>query len=417
MNFETNIIGALMLDNEVIETVRGIVEPHQFESLDLGEAYRCILDLTDRSAPADVFSVGDALLSDKYKTGLGLTELADIGDCTASAVNVDYYAKQVFDGFLKRRVQSISGLAAEADTGADAVEIAIAELTKIGCVDSETSAHVNDALMETMAEIEDIFEDRIQYVKSGITTLDEMINGFTGDKLYVIAGRPAMGKSVLGINIATKAAQDGIPTKIYSLEMSKAEVSYRMVCAAGNLNTRAKNNMQESDWPKLTAGFSIIKDLPIEIDDGTGYTNSYLKNSIRTHAKKYGAGLYVIDYLQLIAINGDNRVSGIGEITRELKGLSKEINAPIILLSQLNRGLESRPCKRPLNSDLRESGEIEQDADVILMLYRDEVYNDNSDAKGVVEIIARKNRQGEMGTAYAASKLEFSRFDNLTAQV
>ena len=416
MNFENNIIGSLILDNSAIETVRGIVEPHQFESADLGEAYRCILELTDRSAPADVFSVADALLSEKYSTSLGLTELADISEHTASAANVDYYAKQVFDGFLKRRVKSISGLAGDAETGADAVELAIAELTKIGCGDSDTSAHVNDALMETMADIEDIFEDRIKYVKSGITSLDERINGFTGGKLYVIAGRPAMGKSVLGINIAVKAANEEIPVKIFSLEMPKAEVSYRMVCAAGNLNTRAKNNMQESDWPKLTAGFSLIKDLPIEIDDGAGYTISYLKNSIRTHAKKYGAGLYVIDYLQLMAVKGDNRVSGIGEITRALKGLAKEIDAPIILLSQLNRGLESRPCKRPLNSDLRESGEIEQDADVILMLYRDEVYNDDSDSKGIVEIIARKNRQGEMGTAYASSKLEFSRFDNLTAQ-
>ena len=417
MNFEGMIIGSLMLNNGSIETVRGIVEPHHFESGDLGEVYRCILELTDKDAPVDVFSLGDALLSDKYHTSLGLTELADIGAHTASAANVDYYAKQVFDGFLKRRVQSISGLASEADTGADAVELAIAELTKIGCSDNETSAPINDAIDETIKEIEDIFEDRIKYVKSGITSLDEMINGFTGGKLYVIAGRPGMGKSVLGINIATKAAREGIPTKIYSLEMPKAEVSYRMMCSCGNLNTRAKNNMQEDDWPKLMTGVSIIKDLPVEIDDGTGYTISYLKNSIRTHAKKYGAGLYVIDYLQLIAIKGDNRVSGIGEITRALKGLAKEIDAPIILLSQLNRGLESRPCKRPLNSDLRESGEIEQDADVILMLYRDEVYNDDSQAKGVVEIIARKNRQGEMGTAYAASKLQYSRFENLTAQV
>lgn len=417
MNFEGMIIGALMLDNGSIETVRGILDPHQFQSSDLGEVYRCILDLTDKDAPVDVFSLGDALLSDKYSTSIGLTELAEIGDYTPSAANVEYYAKQVFDGFLKTRVAAISGLASEADTGADAVELAIAELTKIGCSDNETSAPINDAINETIKEIEDIFEDRIKYVKSGIISLDDMINGFTGGKLYVVAGRPGMGKSVLGINIATKAAREGIPTKIYSLEMPKAEVSYRMICSVGNLNTRAKNNMQEDDWPKLTTGVAIIKDLPVEIDDGTGYTISYLKNSIRTHAKKYGAGLYVIDYLQLIAIKGDNRVSGIGEITRALKGLAKEIDAPIILLSQLNRGLESRPCKRPLNSDLRESGEIEQDADVILMLYRDEVYNDDSQAKGIVEIIARKNRQGEMGTAYAASKLQFSRFDNLTAQV
>lgn len=413
MNFETSVIGSLLLDNSAVETVRGIVQPECFRNHDLSEVYRCILDLSDKNAPCDVLTVADELFNDNYTASIGLEQLSDIQDSTASAANVEYYAEQVADAHLKDKVRRLSGIADNCESGSDAVEKAIAELTQIGGNEAKTSAHINDALTETIQELDDIFNDNVAYIKSGIDQLDEKIHGFADGGLYVIAGRPAMGKSVLALNVALKAARENIPTKVYSLEMPKREVSYRLICSVSNLNTRSKYDMQEEDWPKVTAAFSVIKDLPLEIDDGSGYTISYLKNSIRMHAKKHGAGLYVIDYLQLIKVKGENRVTGIGEITRELKGLAKEIDAPIVLLSQLSRSLEQRPDKRPLPSDLRESGEIEQDSDVIMMLYRDEVYNESSDQKGVAEIIVRKNRQGETGTAYASSRLQFSRFDNL----
>lgn len=413
MNFETSVIGSLLLDNSAVETIRGIVQPECFINHDLSEVYRCILDLSDKNAPCDVLTVADELFNDNYTASIGLEQLSDIQDSTASAANVEYYAEQVADAHLKDKVRRLSGIADNCESGSDAVEKAIAELTQIGGNEAKTSAHINDALTETIQELDDIFNDNVAYIKSGIDQLDEKIHGFAAGGLYVIAGRPAMGKSVLALNVALKAARENIPTKVYSLEMPKREVSYRLICSVSNLNTRSKYDMQEEDWPKVTAAFSVIKDLPLEIDDGSGYTISYLKNSIRMHAQKHGSGLYVIDYLQLIKVKGDNRVTGIGEITRELKGLAKEIDAPIVLLSQLSRSLEQRPDKRPLPSDLRESGEIEQDSDVIMMLYRDEVYNESSDQKGVAEIIVRKNRQGETGTAYASSRLQFSRFDNL----
>lgn len=416
MNFESSVIGALLLDNMAIETVRGIVEPNQFQNQGLGEVYRCMLELADKNAPCDPLSVGEAILSDQYSVSIGALELSDIQDSTASAANVEYYAEQVADEHLKRKVHNLGHVVADCKTGSEAIELAIAELTQAGCGDNKTTSHINDALSEAIDEIDDIFNERVSYVKSGIDQLDKMIHGFSGGGLYVIAGRPAMGKSVLALNVATKAAKDGIATKVYSLEMPKKEVAYRIVCSQSSLNTRAKHDMQEEDWSKLIAGSGLIKDLPLEIDDGSGYSISYLKNSIRTHAQKHGGGLYVIDYLQLISVKGENRVQGIGEITRSLKGLAKEIDSPIILLSQLNRGLESRPDKRPMASDLRESGEIEQDSDVILMLYRDEVYEPESSSKGIAELLIRKNRQGETGTAFAASRLEFSRFDNLARQ-
>lgn len=416
ITFERNVIGSLILDNSAIATVSGILCHSDFSSQDNAEIYRCIIDLNEAGAPCDVFSISDALGNEKYLTMANLAFISDIEEATASAANVEYHAEQVKDYGLKRKVKGLAAIAEDSDTGAEAVESALKELTTMATGTNKTSSHINDCLNDVIADVEGIFNNTTKYISSGLDQIDHLIHGFADGGLYVIAARPAMGKSVLALNIAAKTAREGIPTKIFSLEMPKKEVAYRMVCAAASMNTRAKYDMQDDDWSKLTAGFSKLKDQPIEVDDGAGYTISYLKNSIRTHHQKNGKSLYVIDYLQLIRIKGENRVTGIGEITRELKGLAKEIESPIILLSQLNRSLEQRPDKRPLMSDLRESGEIEQDADVIIMLYRDEVYNENTEAKGIAEAIIRKNRQGETGIAYLSSQLQFSRFNNLARQ-
>lgn len=416
INFEANVIGSMILDNQAIATVRTILAPGDFQNSDYSEIYRCMLELSDKSAPCDALSLADALLNDKYTVSIGLEEIANLLDNTASAANVEHYAEQVKDDSLKRKVYLIAHLADDCESGAEAVEQAIKQLTSIGCENHKTSYHINDALTSVIARIEGFHNNTTQFIKSGLDDLDNLIHGFSGGNLYVIAGRPSMGKSALALNIATKTALDGIHTKVFSLEMPKDEVCYRMICASANLNTNAQYDMHPEDWEKLTAGFNILKDKCLEIDDGSGYTVSYLKNSIRAHFMKYGKGLYVIDYLQLIRIRGENRVSGIGEITRELKGLAKEIDSPIILISQLNRALEQRVDKRPQMADLRESGEIEQDADVIIMLYRDEVYNEQSTDKGVAEAIVRKNRQGATGTAFMKSSLQYSRFQNLSYQ-
>ncbi len=416
INFEANIVGSLILDNSAITTVGTIINPGDFQNSDYSEIFRCMLEMSDRSAPCDVFTLSDALLNNKYKVCLGITELSDLLENTASAANVEHHAEQVKDQSLKRKVKSISHLAEDCESGAEAVEQAIQELTTVGCLNNKTNFHINDALTSVIDRVEGIFNNTTQFIKSGLEQLDILIHGFSGGGLYVVAARPGMGKSVLALNIATKTAMDGIHTKVFSLEMPKDEVCYRMICCSANLNTRAQYNMQEEDWGKLTAGFNLLKDTCLEIDDGTGYTVGYLKNAIRTHSQKNGKGLYIIDYLQLIRIKGENRVTGIGEITRELKGLAKEIDSPIILLSQLNRGLEQRSDKRPVMADLRESGEIEQDADVIIMVYRDEVYNEQTESKGIAELIVRKNRQGALGTAYVGSALQHAKFQNLNVQ-
>lgn len=416
MDFEPTVIGSMMLDNFCIPSVRAILSHTDFQNSNYSEVYRCLLDMSDKNTPCDALSVADELLRDKYTASIGLNELVDLVDSTPSAANVEHYAKQVKDNALLRNVARIGHLANECDSGEEAIEMALKQLTQMDSTNNKTNWHINDALNDVIADVEGIFNNTVEFMSTGLDQIDGFIHGFQAGGLYIIAARPAMGKSVLALNIAAKMAKEGVPTKVFSLEMPKKEVAYRMVCAASNMNTRAKYNMQDEDWAKLTAGFTLLKDQPIEVDDGSGYTVGYLKNAIRTHHQKNGRGLYVVDYLQLIKVNGDNRVQGIGEITRELKSLAKEIESPIVLLSQLNRAVDQRPDKRPNMSDLRESGELEQDADVIIMLYRDEVYNENSEAKGIAEALIRKNRQGEIGTAYMASRLQFSRFDNLQGQ-
>ena len=414
MSYEKSVIGSLMLDPNVIETIKGIVSPGDFGNQHLGEALRAIYELSEKGDPVDVLSVGDELGNQKYNTNINVSDLIDLQDDTPSAANVEYYAEQVRDGAKRRAVQSVARCANEADTGAEAVDEALKALLSINTEQKKNQIDINDSLIEVIQKVESIFNGGVEYQSTGLKDLDEQIGGFEGGRLYVLGARPAMGKSALALNMALEAIKNNIPTQVYSLEMPHDEVTYRMICAASGLNTRAKKDMQESDWPLITAGFSVIKDKPLKIDDSAGYTVSYLKNAIRTHASKHDKSFYVVDYLQLMRIDGDNRVQGIGAITRELKILAKETNRPILLLSQLNRSLESRPDKRPMTSDLRESGEIEQDADVIMFIYRDEVYNENSDQKGIAEIIVRKNREGEAGTVRVKSELQFARFSDLT---
>lgn len=414
MDYEQSIIGSLLLDPSAIEGLKPLVSPSDFGNDQLGEVLRAIYELSDQSKPVDTLSLSDELSNDKYLTGITLNNLLAIEEKTASAANVDYYAERVRDNAKRRAVHRVSECANDAESGAEAVDEALKRLMSINTEQRKNQKHVNDALNEVIARTEQIFNGDIDYIKTGLIDLDNQIGGFSGGKLYLLGARPAMGKSALALNFALNAIKNDVPTMVFSLEMPSDEVTYRMICAAANLNTRAQNNMQDEDWSKLTAGFNVLKDRPLIIDDSAGYSISYLKNAIRTHASKHDKSFYVVDYLQLVKVNGDNRVQGIGEISRELKLLSKDIDRPILLLSQLNRSLEQRPDKRPIMADLRESGELEQDADVIMFIYRDEVYDENSESKGIAEILVRKNRQGETGKVLVKSELQYAKFSDLS---
>lgn len=413
MNYEQNVIGGMLIDPYAIEGMKALIHPADFSNAQFGEVVRAIYEMTDNDKPVDELSLSEELKNPKFATNIGVDQLLAMRDDTVSAANIEYYAGCVRDGAKRRAVHRISERAQSAETGAEAVDEALKDLLSINTENKSNQKHINDSLISVIQRTEEIFNGEIDYIKTGLSDLDNQIGGFMGGRLYVVGARPAMGKSVLALNFAMEAVKADIPTMVFSLEMPDDEVTYRMICATSNLNTRAQNNMQEEDWPKLTAGFSLLKDKPLIIDDSAGYSISYLKNAIRTHASKHEKSFYVIDYLQLIRIKGENRVQGVGEITRELKILAKDIDRPIILLSQLSRALEQRPEKRPVMSDLRESGEIEQDADVIMFIYRDEVYNDDSEAKGIAEILVRKNRQGETGKVLVRSELQYAKFKDL----
>ena len=413
MKFERSVIGSLLINKSAIETVRGIVQPSDFHNVDYSEALRAIYNLADSDKPVDVFTLHDELQKEKYSCGMGLGDFGDLSDEVPSAANVEYYSERVLDDSRRRAVHRVAEAANNADSGSEAVDEALKQLTELSTGKKNTESHINQALSRCIEETESIFNGDVEYIKTGLADLDEMINGFTGGRLYVLGARPAMGKTALALNFALDAIKKSIPVMFFSMEMTSEELVLRLICSAASMNTKAQNNMQDDDWAKMTAGFSVLKDKPLIIDDGAGHDINYVKSSIRTHAAKHGKSLYIIDYLQLMRIKGENRVQGIGEITRELKILAKEIGQPVLLLSQLSRGLEQRPDKRPVMSDLRESGEIEQDADVIMFIYRDEVYFENSDFKGVAEVLVRKHRQGETGTVRISSELQYARFKNL----
>lgn len=413
MNFERMVLGSLILDNYAIQGVMKIVTPADFANSDYAEVLRCIYDMTGQDKPVDVLTLADALENPKYNCSLGLSGLTDIEANTASAVNVEHYAERVRDDKKRRTVQCIGNMANEAESGSQAVEEALKQLMELNKEDSKTQYHINDSLNGLIARMEAIHSGEQSHISTGFTDLDRLIYGFSGSKLYVIGARPSMGKTVLALNMADAAEKSGCDAFIFTMEMENEAITERLVCANGNLNTRAKYDMQDEDWGKLTAGFNMMKDRNIIIDDGSGHKLQYIKNAMRTHAAKHENPIYFIDYLQLMTIEGTDQVRGIGEITRQLKGLSKELDAPVVLLSQLNRSLEQRPDKRPLMSDLRQSGEIEQDADVIMFIYRDEVYDENSEQKGIAEILVRKHRDGETGTVLLKSELQYARFRDL----
>jgi len=421
IDIESSVIGGMVLDNWSIANVRQIVKPSDFSNETLAQACRVIYALADKNQPSDELTVSDELRKEQYLNANIDTVLSAVENCP-SAANVLSYAERLKDISLKNAVLSTIQSANEAETGTQALETAISTLTKLNGSTSDTMGHINDGLNELIKHL----ETPVPFIRTGLTDLDQQINGFAGGRLYVIGARPAMGKTALSVNIALQAIKENAAVMFFSMEMPRHEISARLACSYSNINTNAMKatynasgqpvtNMGDDDWCKATAAFAYLKDKPLLIDDGAGKSLSYLKNHIRTHASQHDKSLYVIDYLQLMQFNkAENHVLAVGEVSKQLKTLAREIDRPIILLSQLNRGLEQRPDKRPIMSDLRESGSIEQDADVIMMLYRDEVYNEDSDSKGIAEILVRKNRQGETGKVLVKSELQYAKFSDLS---
>jgi replicative DNA helicase len=420
-DIEASVIGGMVLDNWSIANVRQIVQPSDFANETFLQSCKAIYALADKNQPIDELTLMDELQKEQYMNARFEIVLSAIENCR-SAANVTSHAKRLKDVSLKQAVLSVINSANEADTGAQALESAISQLTKLNSSSQDTMGHINDGLNELIKHL----ETPVPFIRTGLIDLDHQINGFAGGRLYVIGARPAMGKTALSVNIALQALRESAAVMFFSMEMPRHEISGRLACSYSNINTNSMKarynddgqpvtNMSDEDWTKATAAFAYLKDKPLQIDDGAGKSLSYLKNHIRTHATQNKKSLYIIDYLQLMQFDkAENHTLSVGEVSKQLKTLAREIDRPIILLSQLNRSLEQRPDKRPIMSDLRESGSIEQDADVIMMLYRDEVYNEESDSKGIAEILVRKNRQGETGKVLVKSELQYAKFSDLS---
>lgn len=419
---EQSALGGLLLDNRAFDRIDGQLQADDFYTLAHQAIYRAIVGLLQRGEPADVITVSDALerAGETERTG-GLAYLGELAANTPSAANVGAYARMVGDAKARRNMiaagQRIIELARE--HGSDA----IARADKAAGIVASLSAHrgskdpseISDLLANALDNIQKRVDSggTISGLSTGFADLDKATTGLHPGNLVVLAGRPAMGKTTLGVNVAENVAMAGGVALVFSLEMPGDDLAERSLARAGGINTQAlrEGRLTNDDFERLSGALAKLNGRPLIIDDDPATaTVAHIRRKSMRIKRERGLSLIVIDYLQLMRGEGGNRNEEIGGITRGLKLLARELETPIILLSQLNRGVEDRPDKRPMMSDLRESGAIEQDADVILMAYRDDYHNESSPLKGFAEILIRKQRMGPTGTVPLVFQGQYSRF-------
>ncbi|MEM9004534.1 MAG: replicative DNA helicase [Cyanobacteria bacterium P01_F01_bin.86] len=423
---EESILGGILLDPEAIGRVMELLNPDAFYVSAHKTVYRAALDLQGRGLPTDLMTITNWLKDrDLLEKIGGQSRIAQLVDRTISAANIDQYATLVMEKFMRRRLiqigSEISQLGFEAESALeqclDVAEQKLFAITQDRPQQALTATA--DILIETFADIEQRAEGLVlPGIPCGFYDLDAMTQGFQRSDLIIAAGRPSMGKTAFVLNIARNiAAIQKLPIAIFSLEMSKQQLVYRLLSSEVSLETSRlrTGRIAPNEWELLGQAINNLSEMPIFIDDTPNISVAEMRSKARRlQAEQGGAlGLILIDYLQLMEGSSDNRVQELSKITRSLKGLARELNAPIISLSQLSRGVESRTNKRPMMSDLRESGSIEQDADLIMMLYREEYYDPDTPDRGIAEIIITKHRNGPTGTVKLLFEPQFTRFRNL----
>ncbi|PSB55073.1 replicative DNA helicase [filamentous cyanobacterium CCP1] len=425
---EEAILGGILLDPEAIGRVMEILHPEAFYISAHKEIYRAALTLQTQGRPTDLMSV-TTWLSDNgslEKVG-GQGQLAQLVDRTISAVNIDQYAQLVMEKYLRRKLiqagTEVAQLGYDTTTPLERIldqsEQKIFNITQVRPTQGLTAT--SDILTQTFSDIE---QRHLGLVTPGIACgfydLDAMTQGFQRSDLIIAAGRPSLGKTSFVLNIARNiAAFQKLPIAIFSLEMSKEQLVYRMLAGEARIESgrlRA-GRISPHEWEALGSAIDFLSRLPVFIDDTPNIAIAEMRSKARRLQSENGGvlGLVLIDYLQLMEGGSDNRVQELSKITRSLKGLARELNVPIIALSQLSRGVESRNNKRPMMSDLRESGSIEQDADLIMMLYREEYYDPDTPDRGLAEVIIAKHRNGPVGTVKLLFDPQFTQFRNLAA--
>ena len=429
---EQSLLGALLLDNQAFDRVADLVVADDFYRDDHRRIWRHISRLAEASRPADVVTVSESIEAseDKDKTG-GAAYLAALAQNTPSALNVRRYAELVRERAVQRRLAQVATEIAEhalAPAGKDVGQLLDEAESKIFQI-AESGARKDQGLLEIKPVLARVFEkidhlfhrdnpSDITGVPTGYLKLDQMTSGLQAGDLIVIAGRPSMGKTALALNIAEHVAvANGLPVAVFSMEMSSNQVATRILGSIGRVDQHKMRTgrLTDNEWGQLSDAMGKLHEAPIYIDEGGALTALEIRARARRLKREFSKiGLVVIDYLQLMSstAQGENRATEISEISRSLKAMAKELDCPVIALSQLNRALEQRPNKRPQMADLRESGAIEQDADVILAIYRDEVYNPDSGDKGKAEVNVLKQRNGPIGTVLLTFLGQFTRFEN-----
>ena len=430
---EQSVLGGLMLENNKLDAVLEVVSEQDFYRQDHRVIFRMMVNLQEAAQPLDVITLSEELHKhDQLERVGGLGYLVEMANNTPSAANIVAYAKivrerstlrQLIDAAQEISKSSMNPAGLDSDDLLQLAEKRVAEIAEDRPKEGGLVG-VNDLLKATVQKIDELFRSGsdVTGVPSGLTDLDQRTSGWQQGELIILAARPSMGKTALALNFVESALfSQPKPVLVFSMEMPSNAMIMRMMSSVGRIDqTKMRNGkLTEEDWPKLSSAVAKLKDKLLFIDDTPGLNPQELRARIRRIAREHGnPGLIMVDYLQLMTVAGasEGRTQEISEISRSLKGIAKEFECPMIALSQLNRGVEQCPNKRPMNSDLRESGAIEQDADVILFIYRDEYYNEDSPDKGIAELIIGKQRNGEIGTCRAAFIGKYTRFDNLAPE-
>ena len=425
---EQAVLGSMLTDKDAVISAIEVLKEDDFYRTDNKSIYEAIMNLYNRAEPIDIITVKAELESlGKFEQVGGLEYLASLPDKVPTTANAMKYIKIVEEKSTLRNLIKTANEIIELgyDPTEDVSDIMEGAEKKIFNImqnnDKKSYSPIKDILVDSFTQLEELYnrKQHITGVPSGFTELDYKTAGFHGSDLVLIAARPAMGKSAFALNIATNAAVRGnVPVVIFSLEMSKEQMVNRILCSEAMVDSNKvrTGKLEEDDWTKLAGSIGPLSDAEIYIDDTPGISVMEIRAKCRKLKLEKNIGMVVIDYLQLV--QGSNKRNGsreqeISEISRSLKILAKELNVPVIALSQLSRAVEQRPDHRPMLSDLRESGAIEQDADIVMFLYRDDYYNQDSEKKDIAEVILAKHRGGSTGTVELLWLGSYTKFVNL----
>ncbi len=431
---EQSVLGGLLLENMAWDKIADIITEHDFYRHDHRLIFRSIAVLAETDKPRDVITLSEWLKDrEELDNAGGLAYLGTLAKDTPSAANIKAYADIVREKSVLRQLISIGSEISEDAFNAgerpsrellDEAEKKVFEIAEQG--NRKQDFHtIKNLLKSTLATIDELSKstDSITGASTGYTELDAMTSGLQKGDLVIVAGRPSMGKTTFSMNLAEFiAVNDKKPVAIFSMEMPAEQLVLRMFASMGRvpLNDIRTGKIREEDWPRIGMAVKTFGETKLFIDDTAAMSPTEIRaKSRRLHREHGSMGVIVIDYIQLMQTNtkSDNRAAEISEISRSLKALAKELECPVIALSQLNRSLEQRPNKRPIMSDLRESGAIEQDADVIMFIYRDEVYDENTPDKGMAEVIIGKQRNGAIGKVRLTFTGKYTRFDNFMPDI